>query len=286
MPEPPAFLVFTDLDGTLLDRLTYSYEPARPALRELRQRQIPLVLASSKTRAELEPIRSQLDNREPFVAENGGAVFVPQGTFNFPLNGAILRGAYQLVEFGTPYAKLRLALTEIARAAGYELRGFGDMSVDEIVNRTGLRPADAVLAKQREYDEPFVIIGPLGVGQRDTAHIEGLRSVQLEAEARGLRCISGGRFHHLLGLHDKGQACRYLIQCYRRQYGETHRFLTIALGDAENDLPMLAEADRPVLVKSAEEGSAVRTELPHVIRTEAAGPIGWNKTILELLRSA
>jgi mannosyl-3-phosphoglycerate phosphatase len=283
LPGPPAFLVLTDLDGTLLDGLTYSYEPAQPALRELRQRRIPLVLVSSKTRAELEPIRYQLDNRNPFVAENGGALFVPKGTFNFPLDGAILRGAYQVVEFGAPYAKLRLALTEIARTTGYELKGFGDMSVDEIVNRTGLLHAEAVLAKQREYDEPFVIIGPTRGDQRDDTQIEGLRAVQLEAEARGLRCISGGRFHHLLGVHDKGQACRYLIQCYRRQYGETHRFLTIALGDAENDLPMLAEADRRVLVKSAEERYAVRTGLPHVIRTDAVGPIGWNKTILELL---
>jgi mannosyl-3-phosphoglycerate phosphatase len=68
-------LVFSDLDGTLLDHDTYSFETARPALAELKERGIPLVLATSKTRAETESVRSALGNRHPFVVENGGAVY-------------------------------------------------------------------------------------------------------------------------------------------------------------------------------------------------------------------
>ena len=49
-------LVVTDLDGTLLDHDTYDWEPARPAIEELKQRAFPLVLNSSKTIAELTPI--------------------------------------------------------------------------------------------------------------------------------------------------------------------------------------------------------------------------------------
>jgi len=49
----PAMVVFTDLDGTLLRHEDYSWLPAGPALAELRRRRIPLVIASSKTRAEI-----------------------------------------------------------------------------------------------------------------------------------------------------------------------------------------------------------------------------------------
>jgi mannosyl-3-phosphoglycerate phosphatase len=280
-------LVFTDLDGTLLDSHTYSYEAALPALRALKQRHIPLVIVSSKTRAELEPIRNQLENEDPFVTENGGAVFVPMGTFKFPLNRATSHGPYQVIEFGTPYAKLRAALTEIARAAGCALKGFGDMSVDEIVLRTGLSQAEAALAKQREYDEPFVIIGAQeSPPSSSRAPNETLRRVHREAEARGLRCTSGGRFHHLLGSHDKGQACRVLIECYRRQLGEDCRLLTIALGDSQNDRAMFAETDQAVLVQKPDGSFDPGAGISKLIRVDGIGPIGWNRAILELLGAA
>ena len=44
-------IVYTDLDGSLLDGTSYSYEAATPALTALREQGIPLVLVSSKTRA-------------------------------------------------------------------------------------------------------------------------------------------------------------------------------------------------------------------------------------------
>ena len=53
VPPTPAFVVFSDLDGTLLDHSTYSWKAAAPALAALRDRGIPLILASSKTSAEI-----------------------------------------------------------------------------------------------------------------------------------------------------------------------------------------------------------------------------------------
>ncbi len=60
MTTTPKLVIFTDLDGTLLDRDTYSFEPALPALRLIRQKDIPLVLSSSKTRAEIEFYRERI----------------------------------------------------------------------------------------------------------------------------------------------------------------------------------------------------------------------------------
>ena len=71
------FVIFTDLDGTLLDHHTYSYDAARPALERLRKSEIPLIMVSSKTRIEIEVLRTEIGNREPFIPENGGAIFIP-----------------------------------------------------------------------------------------------------------------------------------------------------------------------------------------------------------------
>ena len=92
---PAPFIVFSDLDGTLLDGDDYSHDQALPALRLLRRRNIPLVLCTSKTRAEVEFHRRRLANRDPFVVENGGAVYVPEGYFPFPVDCDRESGGHQ-----------------------------------------------------------------------------------------------------------------------------------------------------------------------------------------------
>jgi len=264
-----AMVIFTDLDGTLLDSTTYSFEAAHEALAELRERKIPLVLVSSKTRAEIEPIRVQLNNEHPFIVENGGAVVIPANYFPFPLNEAIHRHEYDLIELGTPYSKLRTALKDIQQLLGGELRGYGDMSVDEIAKRTGLSLDEARLSKQREYDEPFVMEGSddrLGK----------------EVQIRGLRFTKGDRFRHLMGPHDKGRAVRLLIDCYHQQSPKEP--MTVAIGNSLNDLPMLEAVDRPILVQLADGSYEPGIDIPRLTKAAGAGPIGWNLALLSLLR--
>ncbi|MBI4401249.1 MAG: HAD-IIB family hydrolase [Nitrospirae bacterium] len=270
-------VVFTDLDGSLLDSTTYSFEAAKEALDALRARGIPLVLASSKTRMEIEPIRFRLEHVHPFIVENGGGVVIPKGYFDFPVPRAQVRGTFQVIELGAPCARLRAALKEIEQTLGCRLRGFGDMSVEEIAKRTGLSHSEAVLAKQREYDEPFVIEG--------SATLAG--DVQRLAEARGLRCTEGGRFSHLMGDSDKGKACHVLIDCYRRRQDHAgDGLVTVGIGDSLNDLPLLAAVDRPILVQKPDGSYDPEVQLPNLIRAPGVGPAGWNRAILGLLKTA
>ncbi|MDE3019682.1 MAG: HAD-IIB family hydrolase [Nitrospirota bacterium] len=267
-------VVFTDLDGSLLDAATYSFEPAREALAALRDRHIPLVLVSSKTKAEIEAIRLRLNNAHPFVVENGGGVFIPAGLFHVRIPDATPRRGYQVVELGTAYAGLRRALKEIAQVAELGARGFGDMSVEEVAERTGLTLLEAAAAKQREFDEPFVLDGPS----------DRTEEFRRQAEMRGLRCTTGGRFHHLLGRNDKGSACRLLIDCYRRQFKDDQgNLITVAVGDSLNDVPMLAVADRPVLVQKPDGSYEPDIRLPNLILAPGIGPVGWNHALRALL---
>ena len=266
------WLVFTDLDGTLLDHATYSFEPARPALEALAAAGIPLILCTSKTRAETERWRRALGNAHPFIVENGGAVFIPEGYFAFDAGFDRREGGYGILELGRPYAELRGALDAIRKATGLPLRGFGDMTVDEIAERCGFTRDDAVLAAKREFDEPFVLTDP-----------DSLARVVRETETAGLRVVSGGRFHHLAGGSDKGRAVLALRELYVKSRGPVR---TIGLGDSLNDEPMLREVDIPVLVRKPGGGHVDGLHLPGLVIAPYAGSEGWREAVLGLLRGA
>ena len=272
----PHLIVYTDLDGSLLDSTTYSYEAATPALTALREQGIPLVLVSSKTRAEMEPLRERLAHRDPFIVENGGAVFVPHGLFDFPLERMRTRSPYQVIELGLPYHMLREVLKEIEEAVETPLHGFGDLSIEAIMQVTGLPHADAILAKQREYDEPYLLQGPQAL----------IEEVCKQIVTRGLRWTKGGRLFHLMGKNDKGQAASVLMRCYLRQQrmsGQTERIETVGIGDSINDAALLAMVDYPILVQKPDGSYDPDIHLPGMIRAPGIGPVGWNEAMLELL---
>src|SRR3990167_8085280 len=102
----PDTIIVSDLDGTLLDSTSYSFAAAQPALEAIRARGVPLILCSSKTRTEIEGYRQCLNNRHPFITENGAGIFIPRGYFSFPFEAGVF-GDYQLITLGTPYAEIR-----------------------------------------------------------------------------------------------------------------------------------------------------------------------------------
>lgn len=265
-------IIFTDLDGTLLDSSTYSFEPALPALRELSRLDIPLILCSSKTRKEIEFYRERLGNRHPFISENGGGIFLPKGYFS-SLQGlqhpVIDEERYTVIRLGAHYEDLRKALSQL-REMGFGVRGFGDMTVTEIEEATGLSRDEAEMAKERDFDEPFLF-------QRDDAELPRL----LEA-IKGLGfSFTEGRFLHILGESDKGKAVSILKGLYRAASGPV---VIAALGDSPNDIPMLAQADVKIVVPHPDGRHDSRIDLPGLKRVEGIGPEGWNKAVLDLLK--
>ena len=267
---PQAYVIYSDLDGCLLDRETYAFGAAQPALELLKRRQIPLVLCSSKTQAEVESYRTALGLANPFIVENGGAVLIPLGHAPARRPPAGGGGAYLRIELGVPYARVSEALREIRGATGLGLFGFGDMGTQEVALLTGLQPAAARRAMTRHYDEPFVaVLSP-----------DQLEALEAEVRRRGLRLTCGGRFYHLSGRHSKGLAADLLTRLYRSRSPEA---ITVGLGDAANDLALLERVDIPVVIPKAP--SAVDPALAGRSWTvaPAPGPAGWGAAILDLL---
>ena len=273
----PHYVVFTDLDGSLLDARMSSWDAAAPALQALRTRGIPLILVSSKSRAEIEPLRRRLQHRDPFIVENGGAVFVPHGLFTFPLERVRTKSSYDVIELGMPYHMLRDVLKQIEDAVETPLHGFGDLSLDEIMEVTGLSRADAALASIREYDEPFLLEAPQPL----------VAEVCRQIVSRGLRWSKAGRLFHLTGDNDKGEAADMLMQCYRREHRlrfQSRAVKSVGIGESINDVPLLAAVDHPILAQKPDGSFDTDVLLPRLVRARGIGPAGWNEAVLKLLR--
>ncbi|KUF09390.1 HAD-IIB family hydrolase [Pseudoponticoccus marisrubri] len=247
-------VVFTDLDGTLLDHETYDHGPARPALDRLKRHGIPLVLASSKTAAEIAPLHVQLQLGEaPAIVENGAGLWRPG-------DAGAGRDAYD---------RLRAALDTLPEALRIHFRGFGDMGPDQIAQVTGLPTEAAAQAADRAQSEPGLWTGS---DQARATFIDALTE-------HGITARQGGRF---LTLSFGGTKADRMAEIARAHGATT----TIALGDAPNDTEMLERADHGVIV--ANPHGAGLPELAgeragRIRRTALPGPAGWNATMNEIL---
>jgi mannosyl-3-phosphoglycerate phosphatase len=258
-------LVFiTDLDGTLLDG-DYSCKAAVPALVLLEELGVPLVLCTSKTRSEVEAVRRRLGNRDPFIVENGGALYIPEGYFPVEIQTPVRRGGYAVIEFGSRYPELVESLRLAADESRCAVKGFHQMSAEEVALCCNMPPEIARLAKQREYDEPFEIL-------------DGDAPSLLSAiERQKKRWTRGGRFYHVLGANDKAHCVNLLIHYYRRAFG---RITTVGLGDGLNDAGFLRLVDEALLLESRVSGQ-LASAVPRGRLCSGGGPEAWNAAVLD-----
>src|ERR1700688_1385551 len=134
---PPTRVIFTAVEGALLDSKTQSWSAAAEALEEIERRRVPLILGSSGTRAHLEPVRRKIEHGHPFITESGGGLFIPDGYFAQRLEGAVRQGRYFCVAFGRPYADAVAAAEELAEETGASIVGYSQMPAREIARNTG-----------------------------------------------------------------------------------------------------------------------------------------------------
>ncbi len=257
MGETTELLVFTDLDGTLIDHDTYAWSPAKDALDALKNISAGVILASSKTAAEIAPLRAELDlTAWPSIVENGAGLLEAETT-------DILGAAH--------YEKLRSAMDGAPGALRRLFRGFGDMTAAQVIEVTGLSSGGAMLAKRRIFSEPGLWEGTDAQKQDFVTYLT----------TQGVIAQQGGRFLTLSFGGNKVDQMRNLIARFQPKH-------TVALGDAPNDIAMLECADigvvihnphRPPLAPLKGEDSG------RIIRSNAAGPTGWNTAMLDLLKT-
>lgn len=247
-------IIFTDLDGTLLDHDTYSFEEALPMLDFIKRNKIPLIIVTSKTKEEVLRIQKLLALKEPFIVENGAGIFIPS------------KEGYEMISMGFDYAYIRSCFMQYAKSV--PMVGFSDMKEVEVARYTNLSIENASDAKKRIFTEPFIL--------KDESRLDELRKM---ANADQLDIVKGGRFYHLITKgQDKAHAIKFLIDHYEKNSDE--HFKTIALGDSANDLSMLQSVDMPVLIPHS-DGTFIECSIEGIIKAPFPGPKGWNSVLKE-----
>lgn len=253
-------LVFTDLDGSLLDHHSYQWQAAQPWLDKLKQHNVPVIITTSKTAAEVNDLQSKLALIPyPFIAENGAMIQLPP---QWP-DTRELKAGYII---GRRYKDIRQVLVNLRQRFDFKFRGFGDVSPQQVMEWTGLEPENAALAMRRQGSEPLIWFG----NRLDFKHFA--QCLQQEQ----LKLVRGGRFWHVIGKKaGKGPAVNWLSQYYQQLTGR--QTVSIGLGDGTNDLGMLSTTNFAVVIKGQHKNPMLLDTEHQVYRTHNYGPAGWKE---------
>lgn len=253
-----SMVVFTDLDGCFLNE-DYTYQESLPVLNRLKANEIPVVLVSSKTEAEMSPLVSELGLASPFVCENGGVI-----SWNHIQNAS----ASSRTILGVPRPQILDLLTSLKSDFGF--RSFSDLGVEGIRRLTGLDLEQSGRAAQRFTNEPLVWDDAEG-------RIDDFRR---RLEAANLTLTRGGRFWHVAGRVDKGSGVRRVLERWPVSGGSR---MTVSVGDSPIDLPMLKQTDIAIVIPQPSGGVQLHLQHPCVYRACHSGAQGWAEGISKIL---
>jgi mannosyl-3-phosphoglycerate phosphatase len=258
-------VIYTDLDGTLLDHDTYAFGEAQPTLDALMERGIPIIPCTSKTRAETLSLTQTMGINGPMIVENGAAIWVP---FDWGLErpeGSASDAHAWCHSFGRSRGMIRRQLAILNIEWGNRYQSLCDLSDKQVAAVTGLDLEGAARAKQREHSETLVWLGTPADRKAFAAQVEAL----------DMRCVEGGRFVHVLASGGKAEAVSWLHHKIRRERPDLERARSLSAGDAENDVEMLEVTDLALLVRSPVNQPPTVRRRGGLVISDIAGPTGW-----------
>ena len=246
-------IIFTDLDGTLLNE-NYSLHGAVTALKLLKKKDFPIIFCTAKTKAEQELIRKDLGVNDPFIVENGSAVYIPRNYFGKRVGK--IRGKYEVIVLGTKSKEINNKINKLKRK--YRIVGYHDMSFREVAERTGLELEAAKRAKRREFSETIIEIEKNALKElKKKFNVTGSNFIQVFGKKAG-----------------KGKAVRILSKLYKESYD----ILTIGIGNSFSDRSMLKAVDKPALVRNT-DNKWVDLGIKNIYKAKGIGPKGWKEIV-------
>jgi len=221
MIENSSIWVVSDVDGTLMDH-SYDLTPAKETIKTLQKLSIPVILCTSKTAAEVKVIRKELNLTDPYIVENGAAIY---GESLSKVNGEII--------LGEKYQVLNEILDQISKEIDYSLTPLNNLSDEEATQLTGLKGDSLNLMRDRYWSMPFL---------NPPTNLE--KKINICCKRFNVEVMKGNRMSHLLSINsNKGKAIEAL-----KRYSNNQNIKIIGLGDSPNDLPLLKQSDFKIVI--------------------------------------
>jgi D-glycerate 3-kinase len=260
-------IIFTDLDGTLLDHTDYNTSNVSELLQQLQSAHIPVVFNTSKTFCEVVEIKNELNIQQPFIVENGAAVFIPQNYFELKPIGCKEVGGYWCYALASPLSSLLSDLDTLDAQYKAHYKLFSELSSEQISELTGLNNAQARRAQTRDYSDPLYWYGS----------DELLNTFVSDVTTLGYDIKIGGRFIHIAKNTDKSAAQQWLVKQFTQHFRKP--LTVIALGDSDNDKQMLEHADIAIIINNPSSKKPVKLSHNKARYSQSPAPQGWIEEI-------
>ena len=261
MIENSSIWVVSDVDGTLMDH-SYDLSPARETIEKLQKLSIPVILCTSKTASEVRVIRNELNLTDPYIVENGAAIY---GESLKKVNGEII--------LGKKYEILEEILNLISEEINFKLIPLNNLTNEEATQLTGLKGNSLNLMRDRHWSMPFL---------NPPSFLE--EKIKICCKKFKVDIFRGNRMSHLLSINsNKGKAINAL-----KSYSNIQNIQIIGLGDSPNDLPLLLNSDIRIVIPGIEGPNLnLLDQLRDLEFTLASEPngYGWKNEINKLINN-
>ena len=219
-----SLIIFTNLDILLPPLEEQNYESVISVIHELKHKNIPLILITNNTRAEITSLSQKIGLNDPLIVEHGSGIFIPQDKHQLITSETTKVDNYHLYQLGCTYTEARAALKAVQEEIGKILRGFGDLDEEDIQPLMGSSLVMARRAKAREFSEYFLTPSRIAVQE--------LRQVATEY---GFKIIFGDRLSLIMGQEaDPKKAVQWLIQNY--QTVSQDKLVPVGLGQIDENV--------------------------------------------------
>ena len=254
-------LLFTDLDGSLLNKKTFDFNAASYLIKDCISKGINIIPNSSKTDLELNEICEDLNIPKIYISENGSCI---KG-LNF-LSNSLNK------EISLSRSK-EIILKNFIENVDINLRQkcliLENEPLQNQIKILGLPKDKIPKALNRKFSFPFIFEGNEN------------QELQLKTIVKkyGLKIQFGGRVLNLGDEVSKGNAMKTFVSLLSKETKKD--YVLICVGDNENDFDMLDKCDYPCLVKNGPI-KKINFKNQCIFSTQEA-PYGWvevvNKTL-------
>ncbi len=263
MKNKKNIIIFTDLDGSLLDNKTFKFDVIKDYIKKLISSGVIIIPNSSKTEAELLDFNRKSKLNLCFISENGSSIHgLNLINKNFPSKISISRPVNEIYKIYNDNISLDLKkkITLILKLEKKKQEKIFGLKFDQLLLATKRMHSIPILFEGTEIEKNILI--------------ENINNM-------GLSVQTGGRIMNICDNTNKANAMSKALQIIKEEFDK--ELVTIGVGDNENDIEMLKQADYPCLVKNDNFDSST-LNIDNLIKSTKLSPMGWSDVIKTALQ--